>query len=196
MPPRRKPRWVGCEPPVGAFLPAGGPPAGRGRVELTVDEWESLRLADALGLEQEEAAARMGVSRSTFQRLLSAARQKVARALAGGWVITVGGGSYRLGAATPPEGGERMRHGCGPFGGGYGPHGPHGHAARGAGAEGGHGPAWGGGHADRGGATAGPPGWQEREHLERMATHLEERLRRVRQRLEELGGEPGQEPRA
>jgi Predicted DNA-binding proteins len=36
---------------------------------MTLDEFESLRLADLEGLYQEEASARMKVSRSTFSRI-------------------------------------------------------------------------------------------------------------------------------
>jgi len=35
-------------------------------VHLTVDERESIRLADFLGMSHEEAGKRMGVSRATF----------------------------------------------------------------------------------------------------------------------------------
>lgn len=47
------------------------------------DELETLHLCDGEGKTQEEAGACMGVSRGTIQRLLSSARCKVARALAG-----------------------------------------------------------------------------------------------------------------
>jgi predicted DNA-binding protein (UPF0251 family) len=48
---------------------------------LRLDELEALRLADLEGLYQETAAARMGVSRPTFARILGRARTAVARAL-------------------------------------------------------------------------------------------------------------------
>ena len=51
---------------------------------LTPDELEAIRLCDAEGLYHEEAAERMGVSRQTLGRILSAARQKVALALTEG----------------------------------------------------------------------------------------------------------------
>ena len=44
-------------------------PAHREAVELTVEEYEALRLMDYLGLNQEEAAAQMGVARTTVQRI-------------------------------------------------------------------------------------------------------------------------------
>ena len=41
------------------------------------DEYEVLRLIDYLGLDQEEAGKRMGVSRGTVWRLLQSARKKL-----------------------------------------------------------------------------------------------------------------------
>jgi len=57
-----------------------------------------LRLKDLEGLEQEECADRMQVSRPTFQRVLSSAREKVSRALVEGKAIRIEGGTYRLAA--------------------------------------------------------------------------------------------------
>ena len=48
-------------------------PAHREAVELTVEEYEALRLMDYLGLNQEEAAAQMGVARTTVQRIFKCA---------------------------------------------------------------------------------------------------------------------------
>jgi predicted DNA-binding protein (UPF0251 family) len=58
-------------------------------IELAADEMEALRLADAEGLYHAEAAAQMGVSRQTFDRIVNAARSKVARALAGGMALKI-----------------------------------------------------------------------------------------------------------
>ena len=38
-------------------------------VELTVEEYETVRLMDYLGFNQESAAAQMGVARTTVQRI-------------------------------------------------------------------------------------------------------------------------------
>jgi predicted DNA-binding protein (UPF0251 family) len=46
-------------------------------VELELGELEALRLCDLVGLDQEGAGQRMGVSRGTVQRLLKRARAKV-----------------------------------------------------------------------------------------------------------------------
>jgi len=85
---------VAVLPRVARFDPVGC--ARREKVTLTVDEVESLRLADAEGLSQQEAAAAMAVSRPTFGRIVESARRKVARALVRGAAIVVEGGNYSL----------------------------------------------------------------------------------------------------
>ena len=65
------------------FKPAGAPLRNLDRVPLGRDELEALVLCDRDGLTQQEAGDRMGISRGTVQRLLSAARYKVADALVG-----------------------------------------------------------------------------------------------------------------
>jgi len=75
-----------------------------GAVELSLDELEALRLADLQGRSQADAAARMGVSRATFGRVVASARGKVASALVQGRTIHIEGGPV---AVDPnPEGGR------------------------------------------------------------------------------------------
>jgi uncharacterized protein len=57
---------------------------------------ESLRLSDLEGCYQEEAARQMGVSRSTFQRMLAEARRKVAQALVNGAALRIEGGTFQV----------------------------------------------------------------------------------------------------
>ena len=57
------------------------------QVPISRDELEALKLCDLDDLTQEEAGERMGVSRGTVQRILAAARKKVARALTQGGAI-------------------------------------------------------------------------------------------------------------
>ena len=57
------------------------------RIPLSLEELEALKLCDLDDLTQEEAGARMGVSRGTVQRILSVARKKVAMALTKGSAI-------------------------------------------------------------------------------------------------------------
>ncbi len=61
---------------------------------LKLEELEAIRLKDLEGLEQEECAARMEVSRPTFQRILLSAREKVADSLVNGKTIHIDGGNY------------------------------------------------------------------------------------------------------
>ena len=71
-------------------------PAHREAVELTVEEYEALRLMDYLGLNQEEAAAQMGVARTTVQAVYNQARRKLAQMLVGGRRLEIQGGDYEL----------------------------------------------------------------------------------------------------
>jgi len=61
-------------------------------VTLSVDELEALRLADLEGLYQDDAAARMGISRPTFARIVETSRRKVAEALVEGRALRIAGG--------------------------------------------------------------------------------------------------------
>ena len=81
-------------PPVGAFRPEGG--TGGAVIEVTVDEYEAVRLIDLLGLTQEECAAQMNVARTTVQAIYDSAREKLARMLAEGRPLAVQGGTYDL----------------------------------------------------------------------------------------------------
>ena len=96
MPRPPKLRRVEFIPQVTVFKPAGVSRRDLEEEVLTVEELEAIRLKDLEGLEQEECAERMQVSRPTFQRVLSSAREKVARALVEGKAIRFEGGTYRL----------------------------------------------------------------------------------------------------
>ena len=86
------PRRVKAPPPCSYFKPAGIPMSRLAVVALSVDEFEAIRLADLEGLYQDDAAARMGVSRPTFARIVEASRRKVAQALVHGRALRIGGG--------------------------------------------------------------------------------------------------------
>ena len=84
--------------------------------KLTLDGLEALRLADLEGLYQQEAARRMGVSRATFARILSAARRAVSDALVNRKVLSIDGGvvDRRPSESWPcPIHGGRQRRGRG-----------------------------------------------------------------------------------
>jgi len=58
-------------------------------VPLLHDELEALRLCDGEGLSQEEAGTRMGISRGTVQRLVTAGRKKVIDAIVAGNALSL-----------------------------------------------------------------------------------------------------------
>ncbi|MGC8765797.1 MAG: DUF134 domain-containing protein [Brevinematia bacterium] len=93
MPRPLKYRWVSFKPDVNIFKPRGIPLENLDFVNLTLDEFESIRLADYEGLYQEEAAERMNVSRQTFGNIVSSARKKIADALINGKAIKIEGGN-------------------------------------------------------------------------------------------------------
>lgn len=80
---------IGFCPPFRKFTPEGAGDCDCETVALTAEEAEALRLKHLRGLEQTVAAKRMGVSQSTFQRVLSAAHRKVAEALTYGKIIAI-----------------------------------------------------------------------------------------------------------
>ena len=82
--------------PTRAFKPAGVPGRALEEVVLSLDEAESIRLADLEGLYQEAAAFRMGVSRQTFGRIVEAARRKVADAIINGKLLRIEGGEVLI----------------------------------------------------------------------------------------------------
>ncbi len=92
----QKNRIVAFKPDVSYFKPRGIPMIDLTEVNLTVDERESIRLADLLGMSHEEAGKRMGVSRATFGRIVQRARKAVADALINGKAIKIEGGNYSL----------------------------------------------------------------------------------------------------
>jgi predicted DNA-binding protein (UPF0251 family) len=89
-------------------------------VTLPVEGLEALRLVDAEGLSQDEAAERMEVSRPTLSRILAEARQLVARALSQGWAIRIEGGDYTLPGEPAPGPCDTPRRRCRGPGGGSG----------------------------------------------------------------------------
>lgn len=96
MPRPRKCRMVDAKPGVWLFKPQGIPARLLDEVYLPIEGYEALRLADLEGLRQDEAAAKMKVSRQTFGRILAEARRSVADALIHGLALRIEGGDYRM----------------------------------------------------------------------------------------------------
>ena len=96
MPRPLKCRRVNYEPEVAYFKPRGIPLTKLDEVILTVDEFESIRLADIEGMYQDVAAKEMNVSRQTFGNIVKSAHRKIADALVKGKAIKIKGGVYQM----------------------------------------------------------------------------------------------------
>lgn len=84
----KKIRYVQKMPKIVQFSPRGRP--GRpDEMELRVDQYEALKLADFQGYDQTEGAAHMGISRPSFGRILREARKVVAEAIVNGKIIRI-----------------------------------------------------------------------------------------------------------
>ncbi|MBT3070730.1 DUF134 domain-containing protein [Rhodomicrobium sp. Az07] len=92
----RKCRRIRINPAVRFYKPQGVPLRQLQIVAIKDEELEALSLADGKGLDHESAAALMGISRSTFSRILAQARKSVAIALVEGAALEIGGGDFQL----------------------------------------------------------------------------------------------------
>jgi uncharacterized protein len=113
MPRPFKNRCVNAEPISVVYKPAGIPARQLEWVTLGLDEFETIRLLDHLGLDQEQAAERMGISRPTVTRIYAAARKKIADALSLGQAICIEGGPVTQRPDRPGPGcgmGRRRKH--------------------------------------------------------------------------------------
>ncbi len=81
MPRPRKSRRIESSVREQCFRPCRTGRAAKNAVKLFLDELEAVRLSDLEGLSQEDAAAKMEISRSTFARLLNEAHSKIAEAI-------------------------------------------------------------------------------------------------------------------
>ncbi len=97
MPRRRRRRWVEFPPIFWGFKPWGFiNPQIREEVNLSLDEYEAIRLVDYLGLKHEDAAEKMNISRPTFTRILEDAHKKIADAIINGKELLIKGGDVEI----------------------------------------------------------------------------------------------------
>lgn len=115
MPRPFKWRRVCCLPESNRYGPLNGTANDNGVVQMSVDEYETIRLIDAEGYTQEACAEQMNVSRSTIQSIYDSARKKLSDSLVYGKVLWIEGGEYRLcdGMSNECGGGGCHRHRCG-----------------------------------------------------------------------------------
>jgi len=90
-------RHVTHTPGAWYFKPRGIPVSFLEEVVLTIDECEALRLADLENFCQEEAAAKMKISRATFGRVIEKARRTIVDAIVNGKAILIEGGNIQIG---------------------------------------------------------------------------------------------------
>src|SRR5574344_2140083 len=117
MPRPRKWRRVCCLPDSNRFGPLDSPLDTEKTVNMTVDEYETIRLIDLDGFTQEECANQMNISRTTVQGIYDEARKKLAESLVNGKTLWIEGGEYRLcdglGSGCGRGGCRRHRNGRG-----------------------------------------------------------------------------------
>lgn len=82
-------RHLRFSPHVDYFKPRGVPLRHLSEVVLRADELEAIKLYEIDGLDQKQAAEKMGISQPTFQRTLSSARKKIAKAIIHGLAIRI-----------------------------------------------------------------------------------------------------------
>jgi len=109
-PPRQ--RIVAGQPTATVYKPAGVPARQLEWTQVTLDEFEAIRLIDGEGMDQDAVAERMGVSRPTVTRIVGSARSKIAQVLVNGQALLIQGGPV---VQRPVEDGLGMgrRHGRG-----------------------------------------------------------------------------------
>lgn len=83
-------------PAISQFSPRGK--VGRpDEIELRIDQFEAIKLADYQGYNQSEGAKMMGISRPSFGRILRLGRKIVGDALVNGKIIRIRVGSVQVG---------------------------------------------------------------------------------------------------
>jgi len=78
---KRKSRNIDADYSKVCFKPCGVRNSALEIVIIYEDEMEAIRLADHESMYQQECADKLGISRTTFSRLIESARSKIADAL-------------------------------------------------------------------------------------------------------------------
>lgn len=90
-----KAKRIQKKPISSSFIPREIPCDGR-KIILLLEEFETLRLIDYMGMTQEECAKQMEIGRATVQALYTEGRKKLARALVEAAELVIEGGNYTL----------------------------------------------------------------------------------------------------
>ena len=94
MPKTTKCRKIAGLPGQFGFIPSDN--IGKDAIQLTFDEFETIRLLDKEGMTQEQCAGKMGVARTTVTAMYESARKKVSEMLVDGRCLTISGGNVRF----------------------------------------------------------------------------------------------------
>lgn len=90
-----KSKRVCVAPSVNKFF-SDRPVEGSEDKVLTIEQFETVRLIDYVGLTQEQCASQMNVARTTVQRMYTEARKIIACFLINGCSLSIDGGNYRI----------------------------------------------------------------------------------------------------
>lgn len=96
MPRPIKWRKVCCLPENNRFGPLNKSINQDEFLQMTIDEYETIRLIDLEEYTQVEAAEQMNIARTTVQGIYNSARKKLAMSLVEGKPLIIEGGEYRL----------------------------------------------------------------------------------------------------
>ncbi len=96
MPRLPKCRKIRVFPDYYSFVPENYDKPELETITLTLDEYETLKLLDAEGMNQEDCETSMGVARTTVTAMYESARRKIAIALVEGKRIRISGGNVEL----------------------------------------------------------------------------------------------------
>jgi predicted DNA-binding protein (UPF0251 family) len=94
MPRPRLQRCISNKPIPRFYKPNGIRTKDLKQINLSYDQLEAIRLADAENMTHEQAAVLMNISRPTFSRLVAEARNIVAQALNNSWALKIEGGNF------------------------------------------------------------------------------------------------------
>ena len=83
-----------CRMPLCAEFVAARGNGHSHRIQMSVEEYETIRLIDYMGMTQAECAASMDVGRATVQSLYTDARKKLARFLVEASALEIQGGNF------------------------------------------------------------------------------------------------------
>ena len=89
MPRPHKRRNIRGKPNSNYFKPAGIPLKDLQEINITMPEFEAIRLIDFQEIPQEQAAKEMHISQPTLSRILKSGRKKISEAIINGKAIAI-----------------------------------------------------------------------------------------------------------